>query len=181
MAPPCSKAKRTIRIIVGGLAAAPEAPSVPARRAVRSEPGSRPCRGPGRYACYMRVGDSQYLQVTPKTLRLLEPQLLHTPTRAAAGAATRVQTEQVSDLTHGAPPARSIGPLWPPFPSGEGRGEAFPGRVEGWPNEAERKLKRVKYLGGVIFVRKFVERADPVPHAMNLFYATNHFKTYKPI
>jgi hypothetical protein len=57
----------------------------------------------------MRVGDSQYLQVTPKTLRLLEPQLLHTPTRAAAEAATRAQTEQVSDLTHGAAPPR----YWP--------------------------------------------------------------------
>jgi hypothetical protein len=92
--------------MVSGMSAA-ELRSVPARRAVRSEPGSRPCRGPGRYDGYMRVGDSHYLQVTPKTLQLAELQLLHKPTRAAAGAATRVQTEQVSDLTHGAPPPRS--------------------------------------------------------------------------
>jgi hypothetical protein len=70
-------------------------------------PGRGPCRGPGRYACYMRVGDSQCLGRHVQTLRLPEPQLLHTPTRAAAGAATRAQTEQVSDLTHCAPPARS--------------------------------------------------------------------------
>jgi hypothetical protein len=53
------------------------------------------------------IRDSQYLQVKPKTLRLPEPQPGRTPTRAAAEAATRAQTEQVSDLTHGAPPARS--------------------------------------------------------------------------
>jgi hypothetical protein len=84
MAPPCSKAKRTIRIIVGGLAAAPGAPSVPARRAVRSEPRSRPSRGPGRLTSLMRVGDSQCLQVSPKIMRLAEPQPEPTPSRAAA-------------------------------------------------------------------------------------------------
>jgi hypothetical protein len=41
--------------------------------------GRGSCRGPGWHAISMRVGDSQYLQMLPKTLRLTEPLFMDMP------------------------------------------------------------------------------------------------------
>jgi hypothetical protein len=65
------------------------------------------CRGPCRRVSQLRLGEPQCLGRHLQILRVSDPHIAGMTSRAAAGAATRVQTEQPGGLAHCAAPPRS--------------------------------------------------------------------------